>query len=502
MDSSPGLSWSNLDNGTLTILLSIPTHLILQRLQVVHVVLHGHPFVVHLGPQLDEPPLEVFLPLPGLLQLRGQPLVLFGQLPDQSGAFSLAGTMVELGLTEARPDLVEVALERLQVVHVVLHGHPFVVHLGPQLDEPPLEVFLPLPGLLQLRGQPLVLFGQLPDQSGAFSLAGTMVELGLTEARPDLVEVALEVRYSLLVLLLHNLDLQFEAIFVLLQLLQRKGPIEIAPNKMKAAPTKAEVASTGNITFAMEVWRPDFAVEIPICDAVCPVAINYLFDPDQARFQANLMKINGPQPTENAQLPVESVSWIPTIVMGECPPIVSRAEWGARAPGSTTYLGDGVPYMFIHHSAGASCSSKSECIQEVKGIQNYHMDSNGWSDIGYSFLIGGDGNVYEGRGWNKVGAHTYGFNSVGYGIDFIGTFTSTNPTQAAQDAYLQLAECGVALGHVAGSFELKGHRQTGSTECPGNTFYITIQNFPHWTDGNIGKHQHMDQKTKNKLMEV
>ncbi|TRY68512.1 hypothetical protein TCAL_14225 [Tigriopus californicus] len=171
-----------------------------------------------------------------------------------------------------------------------------------------------------------------------------------------------------------------------------------------------------------------------------------------------------------------------------CPPIVSRAEWGARAPGGTTYMGDSVSYLFIHHSAGASCSTKAQCIAEVQGIQNYHMDSNGWSDVGYSFLIGGDGNIYEGRGWNKVGAHTYGFNSVGYGIDFIGTFTSTNPTQAAQNAYQELADCAVSLGKVKSTYELKGHRQTGATECPGNTFYETIKSYPHWTDGQIGKH--------------
>ena len=39
----------------------------------------------------------------------------------------------------------------------------------------------------------------------------------------------------------------------------------------------------------------------------------------------------------------------------------------------------------------------------------------GWSDIGYSFLVGGDGKVYEGRGWNHVGAHTSGYNSEGIG---------------------------------------------------------------------------------------
>lgn len=42
----------------------------------------------------------------------------------------------------------------------------------------------------------------------------------------------------------------------------------------------------------------------------------------------------------------------------------------------------------------------------------------------FSFLIGGDGKVYEGRGWHKEGAHTYRYNKNSIGIAFIGTFTS------------------------------------------------------------------------------
>ena len=30
-------------------------------------------------------------------------------------------------------------------------------------------------------------------------------------------------------------------------------------------------------------------------------------------------------------------------------------------------------------------------------------------------MVGEDGNVYEGRGWDQVGAHTYGYNTVGLG---------------------------------------------------------------------------------------
>jgi len=37
--------------------------------------------------------------------------------------------------------------------------------------------------------------------------------------------------------------------------------------------------------------------------------------------------------------------------------------------------------------------------------------------------VGGDGNVYEGRGWHQVGAHTYGFNKKSVGIALIGEFS-------------------------------------------------------------------------------
>ena len=52
----------------------------------------------------------------------------------------------------------------------------------------------------------------------------------------------------------------------------------------------------------------------------------------------------------------------------------------------------------------------------------------GWWDVGYSFMVGEDGNVYEGRGWDQVGAHTYGYNTVGLGKG--ACITVTNNTLA------------------------------------------------------------------------
>lgn len=110
------------------------------------------------------------------------------------------------------------------------------------------------------------------------------------------------------------------------------------------------------------------------------------------------------------------------------------------------------------------------------------MDGNGWSDIGYQFIIGEDGQAYEGRGWGRTGVHAPGFNSQSVGIAFFGTFTNGIPNLAARNAAQTLIACGVRLGHVSATYGLIGHRQGSATACPGNALFAHIQTWPRWTN--------------------
>lgn len=94
---------------------------------------------------------------------------------------------------------------------------------------------------------------------------------------------------------------------------------------------------------------------------------------------------------------------------------MSRAEWGARDPVLIEHMDLPVSRMWIHHGATRGCNTSESCIEIVQAYQNFHMDGNGWNDIAYSFIVGEDGNVYEGRGWDRVGSHTSGYNSVSLG---------------------------------------------------------------------------------------
>ena len=66
-------------------------------------------------------------------------------------------------------------------------------------------------------------------------------------------------------------------------------------------------------------------------------------------------------------------------------------------------------------------------------------------DIAYSFLVGGDGRIYEGRGWGKVGAHTKCYNGVSYAVSFIGNFVNKMPTECMIEAYEKFQKVGVDI---------------------------------------------------------
>lgn len=164
--------------------------------------------------------------------------------------------------------------------------------------------------------------------------------------------------------------------------------------------------------------------------------------------------------------------------------VISRAQWGARAPKSpaTDLKIIPAPYVLIHHSATSGCETQEKCELKVRSIQNYHMDNKRWDDIGYNFIVGEDGNVYEGRGWGKKGAHSIPYNNRSIGVCILGDYSNRTPNATAIEAVAKLIARGVDNDEVKSDYKLLGHRQTWATACPGNDLYAMIQSWPHWTE--------------------
>lgn len=144
-----------------------------------------------------------------------------------------------------------------------------------------------------------------------------------------------------------------------------------------------------------------------------------------------------------------------------------------------------IAHMVIHHSAGTNVSNDWAAI--VRSIWSLHVNSNGWSDIGYNWLIDPNGVIYEGRGEDILGAHFCGLNSGTSGTCVMGDFTAIKPqVQAVQSLSKLFVWLGCErdlhpdgiqyhpssqknLGHVI------GHRDGCNTSCPGNAFYPMLQ---------------------------
>jgi hypothetical protein len=190
------------------------------------------------------------------------------------------------------------------------------------------------------------------------------------------------------------------------------------------------------------------------------------------------------------------------------PPVRSRGQWGAdeslRSGGPRFAQ---VRKLVVHHTAGSnSYASTAEAESQLRAILRYHTVTRGWSDIGYNFLIDKFGNVYEGR-WSRrypsgvypsgddvngdgvVGAHTGGWNTGSLGVAMMGTHTDRDITAAARRSLERLLAWAAARngidptakdrftnpdGQTRTTPNIAGHRDYGSTECPGGTLHATL----------------------------
>jgi N-acetylmuramoyl-L-alanine amidase len=150
-------------------------------------------------------------------------------------------------------------------------------------------------------------------------------------------------------------------------------------------------------------------------------------------------------------------------------PVLTRMGWNARSRrGGATGMD---PYrLTVHHTMGHMTFGEQATAQAVRGIQGFHQGpERGWADIGYHFLIDGEGRVAEGRPANVLGAHAAEANSGNLGISLMGNFNAQHPSDPQMDSLERLAAY-LALRYdipVMKSGYLEGHNHHSETSCPG-----------------------------------
>lgn len=115
--------------------------------------------------------------------------------------------------------------------------------------------------------------------------------------------------------------------------------------------------------------------------------------------------------------------------------------------------------IILHHAAAVSCSADD--------VHRWHK-ARGWAGIGYHFFVRKDGKVYRARPEKYVGAHAGGANSDSLGICFEGNYDTEKTMPEAQR--VAGAELVAYLKKKYGISKVEGHRDVGSTACPGRYF--------------------------------
>ena len=105
----------------------------------------------------------------------------------------------------------------------------------------------------------------------------------------------------------------------------------------------------------------------------------------------------------------------------------------------------------------------------VQQIRQWHVQGNGWRDIGYHFVIYRDGSIHKGRPIEQVGAHTTGHNAPSIGICYIGGCAADGKTpkdtrtEAQRLALIKLVR---ELKASYPSATIHGHNEFANKACP------------------------------------
>ena len=173
------------------------------------------------------------------------------------------------------------------------------------------------------------------------------------------------------------------------------------------------------------------------------------------------------------------------------PQIISQEIWRKGLPDPEySRIPNEVSHQIIHHSA--SQNEITDYTNLVRSIYVYHTEVNGWSDIGYNYLVAPDGSVFAGRDPGDfldqdavLGAHFCGSNTSTMGICMLGTFSAVPPTIQAQQALEQLLLWKSAkenlnpLGQLPHPLNqnlgtIAGHRDGCATLCPGDSLFALL----------------------------
>uniref|UniRef100_A0A3F2YX61 Peptidoglycan recognition protein family domain-containing protein n=1 Tax=Anopheles farauti TaxID=69004 RepID=A0A3F2YX61_9DIPT len=159
--------------------------------------------------------------------------------------------------------------------------------------------------------------------------------------------------------------------------------------------------------------------------------------------------------------------------------VIDRHNWGAQQGVRGPYeLEHPIPYVLITHIGvhSENCTDVHVCSIKMRTLQDAAIAERSLRDIPSNFYIGGDGNVYEGRGWNTANAYA----NMSLAVCFMGDYGRYEPNDRQLSALEHLLTYAEKEGLLTKDYKVVAHGQTRNTRSPGIKLYEKIINLARW----------------------
>ena len=154
--------------------------------------------------------------------------------------------------------------------------------------------------------------------------------------------------------------------------------------------------------------------------------------------------------------------------------LVPRSVWTNRPVSAKNQAMGTVKRITVHHTGEYGRMGVLPDMDVIQSVENAHR-GRGYAAIGYHFVIGRDGRVYEGRPTRFQGAHTANNNSNNLGISCIGDFMQKLPG-ARQLKALELCLNDMRARYGVPMARVYGHRELSGSLCPGDRLFAWLKN--------------------------
>ncbi|XP_049812008.1 peptidoglycan-recognition protein SA-like isoform X2 [Schistocerca nitens] len=164
--------------------------------------------------------------------------------------------------------------------------------------------------------------------------------------------------------------------------------------------------------------------------------------------------------------------------------VIAESEWSSQdIRDRRVGLSLPVKYVIVSHTFSEECAVYDECVQLLRDLQRLHVSARGYYDIAYNFVVGGDGYVYEGRGWNYTAERRPPFTDNSVTLSLAGRFTQglRPPSDLQMAALRALIQEGVRRGAVSDGYRLFALCQVEYNQSPGSLAYRLVKKLPHWS---------------------